>query len=70
MADELVASLTAIGLGIVGVAAIAIFVSKKANTSGVLGQAGSSFAQALTCAANPGGGSCGNSSSTSITFGV
>lgn len=68
MADELVAALTAIGLGIVGVAAIAIFVSKKANTSNVLSQGGSSFAQALLCAANPGGGNCGTSTSSTITF--
>lgn len=64
MADELVAALTAIGLGIVGVAAIAIFVSKQANTGNVVTQAGSTFAQALTCAANPGGGSCGSNITT------
>jgi hypothetical protein len=69
MSDEIISALSAIALGIVGVAAIAVFVSRQANTSSVVGQAGSSFAQALLCAANPGGGNCGSSSSSTISFG-
>lgn len=51
--SELTHSLTAIAMAIVGVAILAILVSRNANTSGVLGAAGSAFSGALSAAEAP-----------------
>ncbi len=51
--------LVTIGVAIVGVATLAVLVSKNANTSGVIKSTGSAFAEALRAATGPvmGGGS-------------
>lgn len=59
MNDITHAALT-IGVAIVGVAILAVLVSKNANTSGVIGASGTAFAQALGAAEAPVTG--GNSS--------
>ena len=58
MDKELFGTLSAVALAIVGVAVIAVLVSKNANTSGVISASGSAFSQALATAISPvtGGG--------------
>jgi hypothetical protein len=51
--SELTHSFTAIALAIVGVAILAVLVSKNANTSGVLSSAGNAFGSALAAAEGP-----------------
>ena len=53
--------LVTIGVAIVGVATLAVLVSRNANTAGVLKAGGSAFAEALRAATGPVMG--GNSSS-------
>jgi hypothetical protein len=53
MGDHLIASVTSIAVAIVGVAIIAVLVSRNANTSGVIGAAGQAFAGALGAAEAP-----------------
>jgi len=62
MGEQLVSSLSSVALAIVGLAIIAVLVSKNANTSGVIGAGASGFAGALSAATNPfsGGNSFGN----------
>ncbi len=43
----------AIGLAIVGVATLAVIVSKNSNTANVVGASGSAFSQALSTALSP-----------------
>ena len=61
MGDHIIASVTSIATAIVGVAIIALLVSRNANTSGVIGAAGQAFSSALGVAEMPvtggGGGS-------------
>lgn len=59
MGDQLIVSITSILTAIVGVAIIAVLVSKNANTSGVISAGGSAFSQDLSTALSPvtGGGS-------------
>ena len=52
-------SLVTVALAIVGVAIVAVLVSKNANTSGVLGAAGKAFSGALSTAEAPVTGSGG-----------
>jgi hypothetical protein len=59
MGDQLIASVVTVLTAIVGLAIIAVLVSKNANTSGVIQAGGSSFAQALTAAVSPVSGSGG-----------
>lgn len=56
--DKLFAELGTIAMGIVGIAILAVLVSKNANTSQVIGAAGQSFATAIGAAVAPvtGGG--------------
>jgi hypothetical protein len=62
-------SIVTVLLAIVGVAVIAVLVSKQAQTGSVLGAGGSAFAQSLGCALSPvTGGSCGTSITSSISF--
>jgi|GEM_PF-4558166 len=58
MGEQLITSLTAIATAIVGVAIIAVLVSKNANTSDVISAAGNAFGQDLGVAVSPitGGG--------------
>lgn len=53
MSDQLVSSVTTVLLAIVGVAIIAVLVSRNANTTGVIGAGGSAFSQALSVAEAP-----------------
>ena len=53
MENNLVNQIFTVLTAIVGVAIIAVIVSNKANTSGVIGAAGNSFATALEAAVSP-----------------
>lgn len=53
MADQLFASLVSIATAIVGVAILAVLVSKNANTAGVISAAGSAFGNDLGVAVSP-----------------
>ena len=55
----------AIGLAIVGVATLAVIVSKNSNTSGVLSAGGSAFSSALGTALSPITGSTNSQYATS-----
>lgn len=62
-------SIITVLLAIIGVAIVAVLVSKQAQTGSVLGAGGSAFSQALGCALSPvTGGSCGAGSSGGTTF--
>lgn len=58
-------------LAIVGVATIAVIVSNNAQTSNVIKAGGNAFSGSLLCALSPviGGGNCGPSTSSTISFG-
>lgn len=62
MGDQLISSVTSIATAIIGVAIIAVLVSRNANTGGVIGAAGQAFAQDLGAAVSPvtGGGGIGS----------
>lgn len=63
-------SVVTVLLAIIGVAIVAVLVSKQANTGSVLSSGGLALAKAIGCAASPvTGGSCGTSVSSSISFG-
>lgn len=51
--DHLISALVSIAVAIGGIAALAIIVSRNANTSGVIGSAGGAFAGALAAAEAP-----------------
>lgn len=57
--EHLFNSLAAIATGIIGVAILAVLVSRNANTAGVLTASGSAFAGALSAAEAPVTGSGG-----------
>ncbi len=59
MGDQLIISITSILTAIVGVAIIAVLVSKNANTSGVISAGGSAFSLDLGTALSPVTGSSG-----------
>lgn len=59
MTDSLISSVTSVLLAIVGVAIIAVLVSKNANTSGVITSGGSAFSQSLGTALSPVTGATG-----------
>jgi membrane DNA delivery protein len=63
MSDQLITSVVTVLMAIVGVAIIAVLVSKNANTTGVIGAGASGFSQALGTALSPvtgGGGMFGS----------
>lgn len=61
MSEQLVSSVTTVLLAIVGVAIIAVLVSRNANTTGVISAGGSAFSQDLGTALSPvTGGSFGS----------
>jgi uncharacterized membrane protein YbjE (DUF340 family) len=66
MSDQLITSVVTVLTAIVGVAIIAVLVSKNANTSGVIQSGGSAFSQALATAVSP---VTGGSTFTSQGFG-
>lgn len=53
MGDQLVSSAVTVATAIIGLAIIAVLVSKNANTSGVLGAGGSAFSRVLAAAEAP-----------------
>ncbi|MDR3562357.1 MAG: hypothetical protein P4N59_13130 [Negativicutes bacterium] len=53
MSDELMRSLTSIAVAIVGLAVLAVIVSKNANTSAVIQASGSAFSNAIATAQSP-----------------
>lgn len=53
MGEKLIESLTTIAVAIIGIAIIAVLVSKQANTSGVIQAAGSAFGNDITAAVSP-----------------
>lgn len=59
MGNQLVNSLVTVALAIIGVAIVAVLVSKNANTTSVIGQTGNSFSTALGTALSPVTGSGG-----------
>jgi hypothetical protein len=61
MASELFNSLVVIATGIIGLAIIAVLVSRNANTSGVIGAAAKGFSSTIAAAVSPvsGGGGLG-----------
>lgn len=69
--DKYVSAGVSIALAIVGLAIVAVLVSKNANSTSVIGQSGQSFAQAIACAVSPiTGNPCGSGSLTSITSSI
>ncbi len=58
MSDQIVSGIVTIATAIVGVAIIAVLVSNRAQTAGVIGAGGGAFAQDLAAAVSPvtGGG--------------
>lgn len=60
MGDHLIASVTSIATAIIGVAFLAVLVSRNANTTGVITSSGNAFSQGLSAAEAPVTG--GNSS--------
>jgi len=70
MSDHAITAMVSILLAVIGVAVIAVIVSKQSNTSNVLGAGASSLEQAICVALSPiTGGKCGTSVSSTITFG-
>lgn len=63
MSDQLISSVVTVLTAIVGVAIIAVLVSNKANTAGVLSAGGGAFATALEAAVSPVTGQIPQSSS-------
>lgn len=61
MNNNFLGSLVVILTGIIGVATLAVLVSKNANTGGVIGAAGTAFSGALNAATAPVTGSSSNS---------
>lgn len=53
MTDHLIASVVTVATAIIGVAIIAVLVSQRANTSGVITSAGQAFANDLSAAVAP-----------------
>lgn len=53
MSDNLITSVVTVLMAIVGVAIIAVLVSRNANTTGVISAGGNSFANALGAATAP-----------------
>lgn len=69
--DQLTTAIVTIAVAIVGVATLAVLVSKNANTSGVISSAGQAFSGALNAATGPVSGSIGGGFSGSIpTYGM
>lgn len=58
--DDIMKDVTGVAMAIVGVAIIAVLVSKKSNTSGVIGAASSGFGSVLGVAMGGASGSNGS----------
>lgn len=64
MSDQLISSVVTVLTAIIGVAIIAVLVSRNANTTGVISAGASGFSQALSTALSPVTGSSGFGSFT------
>ena len=66
--DGAMEKIVTIGVAIIGVATLAVLVSRNSNTAGVIGAAGGAFAQALNAATRPvsGGGGLDSTGFTPI----
>ena len=64
MSDQLISSVVTVLTAIIGVAIIAVLVSKNANTTGVISAGGSAFSSALGTALSPVTGGSGFGSFT------
>jgi hypothetical protein len=53
MGDQLIASVVTVATAIVGLAIIAVLVSKQANTSNVIASGGNAFSGAISAAVSP-----------------
>lgn len=51
--NDLTSAAVTIGVAIVGIAMLAVLVSRNANTAGIINSAGSAFSGALTAAEGP-----------------
>ncbi len=60
MSEQLVTSVVTVLMAIVGVAIIAVLVSKNANTTGVIGATAQGFSGSLATALSPVTGGSGN----------
>ncbi len=73
MAEKLITTVVTIFVAIIGVAVIALLVSKKSDTVGVIAAGSGGFADALCAAVSPLGINCGRkpieSVDSNITFG-
>lgn len=68
MSEQLITSVVSVALAIVGVAIIAVLVSRNANTAGVIQASAGGFSQSLATALSPvtgGGGAFGSFSGAS-----
>lgn len=71
MGDQLIASVVTVATAIVGLAIIAVLVSRQANTAQVVQAGGGAFSQALAAAVSPvtgGSGLSGFSAPASLQF--
>lgn len=70
MSEQLISSVVTVLTAIIGVAIIAVLVSKNANTSSVIGAGGSAFSQALGTAISPVTGATGFGFSGGLNAGI
>jgi PRD1 phage membrane DNA delivery len=72
MSDQILAAVVSIAVAIIGIAALAVIVSQRAQTSSVLGSAGSAFSNTLSTALSPvtgsGTGILGGNSAGSYSY--
>lgn len=59
MSDQLFSSIVTIAVAIVGVAILAVLVSRNSNTAGVINAGGNAFSRALSVAVSPVAGGLG-----------
>jgi len=68
MGDQLIASVVTVATAIVGLAIIAVLVSKSANTSQVIQSGGNAFTSAISAATNPFSGQSGFGAPAGLMF--
>lgn len=70
MSKEAITTTVTIFLAVIGLAVVAVLVSSKGKTTGVLSAGGSAFQTIICVALKPvTGGPCGSAISTGITYG-
>ena len=68
--DRMWEGLVTIGGAVIGLAIIAVLVSQRANTSGVIGAAGKAFSGVIGSAVSPVTGNSGSTGYTGISYPV